>query len=320
MTGPRNVTATFDLQSTHFRLSVQKWGSGSGTVTSVDGHINCGSACFYDYNPGDNVTLNPQPMQGSVFSGWVGCDQVQNDTCYVKMSAVRNVTAKLNPATYTLTVDNDGNGTISSGDGHINCGATCSHAYLRGSRVVLTALAGQGWALAEWTGCDKSNGNVCWIAINNARNVSASFKVIYALTVSKSGGGLVVSGNINCGAMCSATYLDGATVRLTGNPSPGYTLDSWTGCDEAQASFCLVAMSGARSATAKFTPTHVYRTDMVLNRVAAGPPVETRSLRGSRSQVNDRTSKVVMRAGRTTADKAVAAGYAPIAVAAVRNR
>ena len=125
----RLVTAAFDLQSEHFRLSVQKWGSGVGSVISSDGHINCGPACFYDYDPGDSVTLTAQVEHGSQLDGWVGCDQVQNGTCYVKMGEVRNVTAQIGPAIYLLAVSKDGNGTITSSDGHVNCGSTCSYPY-----------------------------------------------------------------------------------------------------------------------------------------------------------------------------------------------
>ncbi len=247
----QDVSATFDLIE-KYRLSVQKWGSGVGTVTSSDGHINCGSACFYDYNPGNNVTLTAQVEHGSKLDGWLGCDQVQNGTCYVKMGEVRNVTAQIGHAMYLLAVNKDGNGTITSGEGHVNCGPTCSYAYEAWSSVVLTAAPAQGWVLTGWTGCDHSDASSCTVTMNNPRNVGATFKVLYPLAVSNSGNGLVIgNGGIYCGSTCSANYPDGSTVTLTGIPDPGYTM-SWSGCDNVQANVCTIGMSRARNVTATF--------------------------------------------------------------------
>ncbi len=264
ITGYRSVSATFNLQG-NYRLAVQKLGSGIGTVTSTDGHINCGSACFFDYNPGDNVTLTAKVEHGSVLSGWVGCDQVQNGSCYLKMGEVRNVTAKIDIATYALAVTKSGSGTVSSGDGYINCGATCSYLYLAWSYVVLTAVPGQGWGLTGWSGCDRSDGNVCTVTMNNARNVSATFKALYSLTVATSGSGLVIGdGGIYCGLTCSGAYPDGSNVSMTGLPSPGYTI-GWSGCDNVQGNVCTVVMSSARNLTATFTLDQVTLSSLAFN-------------------------------------------------------
>ena len=43
--------------------------SGSGTVTSTDGFINCPGTCSYSYAPNTPVTLNATPAQGWLFGG-----------------------------------------------------------------------------------------------------------------------------------------------------------------------------------------------------------------------------------------------------------
>ncbi|PYK95903.1 MAG: hypothetical protein DME36_00245 [Verrucomicrobia bacterium] len=74
-------------------LTVNKAGTGSGTVTSSDGGINCGPTCLASYTSGTTVTLTATPAFGNVFTGWSGCDTVSGTTCTVTMSSARSVTA-----------------------------------------------------------------------------------------------------------------------------------------------------------------------------------------------------------------------------------
>ncbi len=166
-----------------------------------------------------------------------------------------------------LSVTKVGNGTVTSGDGYINCGSTCSHTYLSGTVVTLTATPDQGWAFTNWSGCDQSNSNVCTVTMNSARNVTATFKLLYALSVSKTGSGNVISGDghIYCGSVCSYPYVDGTQVGLTAIPAPGYTFSKWTGCDNAQGSFCTMMMSSAKNVAATFAVSNVGLTSLVLN-------------------------------------------------------
>ncbi len=242
-------------------LSVTK--SGKGTVSSDDTKIQCGNVCSASYESGDVVMLTATPDQQWGFASWTGCDGVMDNVCTVTMNHARTVSVTFEPA-YVLTVSETGNGTVTSNDGFINCGQSCSHSYLVWSSVVLTAVPDYGWVLTGWTGCDRSNGNVCSVTINNARNVGATFKVLYPLAVSTSGSGLVIgNGGIYCGSTCSAMYPDGSTVNLTGIPNPGYTV-GWSGCDKVQGDVCTLGMSSARNVIATFTQHLVTLTSLVL--------------------------------------------------------
>ena len=66
----KTVTATFTPST--FILSISKSGTGSGTVTSSPGGINCGSDCLQAYDYGTSVTLTATPATGSTFAGWSG--------------------------------------------------------------------------------------------------------------------------------------------------------------------------------------------------------------------------------------------------------
>ena len=247
-----------------FTLSVVK--NGSGTVTSGDGDINCGGTCSHTYVNGTLVTLTASPDQGWAFTNWSGCDNVNGNVCTVTMNSAREVTATFT-ATYQLTVSVTGNGTVTSKDGYINCGSTCSHTYQSGSQVTLTATPDSGWAFTGWSGCDYVNANTCTLTMNAARNVTATFKLLYALSINKTGKGTVTGGNghIYCGNVCSYSYIDGTQVGLTAIPAPGYTFSSWSGCDNVNGDFCSVTMSAAKTVTATFEVANVTLTSLTFN-------------------------------------------------------
>ena len=92
----KTCTATFNLSTVQqFALTVNKQGTGSGTVTSSPAGINCGTDCTEVYNSGTSVTLTATPDAGSVFAGWTGaCTGTGN--CAITMDAAKTVTATFN--------------------------------------------------------------------------------------------------------------------------------------------------------------------------------------------------------------------------------
>jgi hypothetical protein len=65
-----SCTATFNLKPALATLLVNKTGKGTGTVTSPDNKINCGTTCSGDYASGSMVTLTALPDMASTFTGW----------------------------------------------------------------------------------------------------------------------------------------------------------------------------------------------------------------------------------------------------------
>ena len=94
--GIKNVTATFDLKQRI--LTVNKDGTGAGTVTSSLSGIDCGIDCSEIYNHGTSVTLTAIQDEGSDFTGWTGGGCSGTGQCVVTMNADTNVTA-----TFTLS-------------------------------------------------------------------------------------------------------------------------------------------------------------------------------------------------------------------------
>jgi len=85
------VTATFLLNQ--YTLTVNKSGTGTGTVSSAPAGIDCGSTCDYPFYYNTSVTLSASPTGGSTFTGWSGSGCGGTGTCVVLMTAVHTVTA-----------------------------------------------------------------------------------------------------------------------------------------------------------------------------------------------------------------------------------
>lgn len=99
MNGPKFVTALFAADPpivNEYALNITKSGSGSGTVTSNVGGINCGGTCNAILNDGTVVTLTATPSFGSVFAGWSGSGCSGTGTCQVTMNDNKNVNATFN--------------------------------------------------------------------------------------------------------------------------------------------------------------------------------------------------------------------------------
>jgi FtsP/CotA-like multicopper oxidase with cupredoxin domain len=91
---------------TNTLLEVTK--TGSGTVTSVPGGIDCGTTCSGSFPAGVNVTLVANPVPGSVFTGWTGACTGTGE-CVLDMAAAADVTATFsNVAAVKLLSPNGG--------------------------------------------------------------------------------------------------------------------------------------------------------------------------------------------------------------------
>jgi len=181
MTTNRSVTATFTQPQ--YSLSVDKVGTGSGTVTSSPAGINCGADCSELYNLGTIITLTASPAAGSIFARWSAGGCTGTGTCTVTTKttdAATSVTAifSLIPtATHTLTVLCTGQGSVSPQ----GCGTT--FIYKSGSKVTLTAAPFSGYQFAEWSGaCDGAL--ECVLIMNEPKTVTAIFSPIPTATPS----------------------------------------------------------------------------------------------------------------------------------------
>jgi uncharacterized repeat protein (TIGR02543 family) len=162
-----------------YTLTVNKSGSGSGTVTSSPAGINCGVDCSENYMQNTSVTLTAAPAAGSVFTGWSGsCSGT--GSCTVSMTAARTVTATFQ-AKYTLSVlkAGTGTGTVVSTPAGISCGADCTEDYIHGTSVTLTATPDAGMSFAGWSGACSGTG-ACALSMTSVKTATATFNKVTA--------------------------------------------------------------------------------------------------------------------------------------------
>jgi hypothetical protein len=270
MTGARSVNAHFNINELPLEtptspaplqavlLAVVRAGNGGGNVTSFPAGVNCGPECSASFLPGTSLTLTGTPDTGSLLSGWSGCDSTFANVCMVTPSASTTLTATFMKA-YELTVSKSGAGTgqVSSSPPGINCAWDCIHDYADGTLVVLTAAPDTGSAVDSWSGCNSALLNTCTVTMNSSRNVTASFKQAWRLTVNKTGAGsgTVVSlpEGIDCGSDCTEVYTEGILVTLTATAGASAIFSGWSGSGCSGTGTCIVTMSATRSVTATFT-------------------------------------------------------------------
>lgn len=199
----KSVTATFTLVTT-FTLTVTKAGTGSGTVTSSPAGINCGTDCSESYTSGTTVRLTATAASGSIFTGWSGACTGTAATCDVLMNADKSVTATFSQAfTLTVTKAGTGSGTVTSNDGKINCGTTCTASYAVTTpppTVTLTATADSGSTFRGWGGACSGRGT-CSVTMDANKSVTATFAL--------RGGGAIP------GAGCQTDNVEGTSQNDT---------------------------------------------------------------------------------------------------------
>jgi len=168
--GVNGVGTVFGIALAQYTLTVST--TGSGTVTSMDGSINCPGTCNHNYPSNTQVTLNATPASGYTFSGWSGACS-GTGPCTVTMTQGLSVGATFTQA-FTLTVSTTGSGTVTSSPSGINCPGTCSYNYSSGTHVTLSEMPATGYQFAGWgDGC--SGTGSCTVTMNQNLTVDATF-------------------------------------------------------------------------------------------------------------------------------------------------
>ncbi len=258
-------------------LTVEKTGTGSGTVTSSPAGIACGATCSAEFEETQVVTLTAKAdeLSESKFEGWTGCEAEEEVSptegiCEVTMSEAREVGAEFNAEgeEFELEVElvGPGSGEVTSQPGGIECPSECVAEFVKNVNVSLAAAADGESEFVKWSGCDSVNGNgECLVSMTSNKKVTVEFDVLHPLlTVLEEGGGAgtVTSGpphpGIECPPTCSHKFDLGDEVTLEAAAGPGSKFEGWSDCDaeiepEPGIVVCEVTMDEPRQVTATFT-------------------------------------------------------------------
>lgn len=182
--GGNSANVSGSSSSSQLRVyGLRVYKSGSGTVASDDGKINCGSRCSQSYSQNMVVTLNANPASGFTFVGWStgwfdkscpgtgSCSLTMNKSKYARayFRNSRSAGVTKNPQTsrdviqggsnsatstiaYEITVKKSGIGSVKSVPEGINCVSgqnnrdknVCEYAFSQGQIVVLYASPDAG--------------------------------------------------------------------------------------------------------------------------------------------------------------------------------
>ncbi|MBM3301863.1 MAG: choice-of-anchor D domain-containing protein, partial [Deltaproteobacteria bacterium] len=165
-------------------LTVAVHPPGGGTVTGTN--INCPGDCVETYSTsGATVQLTATPLGAYQFVNWTGTASGVSNPITLNMDVNQSITANFEASTYVLTVNKagPGKGTVTSLDGKISCGESCSSQsaeYNAGDSVTLSANAGSGSAFSSWSGGGCTGVGTCLLTMNADVTVTASFDVVIA--------------------------------------------------------------------------------------------------------------------------------------------
>jgi uncharacterized repeat protein (TIGR02543 family) len=248
------ITVTASTSSYPLAVAI----TGTGTVASSPAGISCPSTCSANFPSGTQVLLTATAGSGYTFTGWTGGSCGKATTCTVTVSAATSVTATFTsttPSTYPLAVSLSGTGTVTSNPAGINCPTTCSATFAANTQVVLTEVAGTGFAFSGWSGACSGTGT-CSTTVAAATSVTASFTANatnYSLAVQLAGAGTITSNptGINCPTTCSASFAANTKVALTEVPGAGSTFSGWGGACSGTGA-CSITLTAASTVTATF--------------------------------------------------------------------
>jgi len=163
----KSVTAVFVKKQ--YPLTVEVEGEGS----VAEKVIKAGLAT--DYNSGTIVELTAVPSDEWQFIEWKGDLTGSENPTQITIDKAKNVTAVFVKKQYPLTVEIEGEGTVS--EKVIKAGVATD--YNSGTIVELTAEPTGDWEFVEWTGDIISTENPVQITVDEVKIVKAKFLINY---------------------------------------------------------------------------------------------------------------------------------------------
>ncbi len=206
--GHMRIKANFGLDQWALDLFVNPESSGSVTADPQK----------ETYQYGDEVTLTAASGPEWAFAAWSGDTSGTDNPHTITIDGNTAITANFEPATYSLSVvvEPESAGTVVV--------EPARDIYSYGDTVTLTASAGAGWTLSNWSDGASGTDNPVSITILGDTTITANFtQNEYSLTVTVEPEGL---GTVTV-YPDQESYHYGDVVILTAIGNPGFVLDHW---------------------------------------------------------------------------------------------
>jgi uncharacterized repeat protein (TIGR02543 family) len=238
MDADKTVGATFALNTYSLTVTQPAYGS----ILPIEGTFEYGS----------EVELIATPIENYHFVSWTGACEGQTIPCHVTMDSDKTVSATFTYNTFSLTVTQPANGSISPE----------TAIYDFGTVVELTATPLENYHFVEWTGaCSGQPTTTCSVTVDKDTAVSAVFAIdTHLLTMEQTPGGTI--------GPATATYDYGTVVSLTATAATGYTFTQWNGDCTGQGNPCTITVDGPKYVSATFT--QLTRTLTIIYNPAEG--------------------------------------------------
>ncbi|MBK9925327.1 MAG: PD40 domain-containing protein [Anaerolineales bacterium] len=256
---PYSPYLNFDLSVTCYTLNTNT--SGSGTIQAPA--YTCGSG----YTAGSTIQISALPNTGFAFGGWSGDASGTSTPVNITMDANKSVTASFLGETLIAP-----SGPLTSWNNTFSwTGHTAATNYFVEVRKADNTVVLTKWYTAAQASCDTDTS--CTITPSELANFGVgSYKwrvrdygtygygpyspymtfdltlTCYTLTTNVIGSGSVLVP----AQTCSGGYVTGSVIQVTGVPSAGFALGSWSGDASGTSNPVSITMNANKSITATF--------------------------------------------------------------------
>ncbi len=219
-----------------YQLTVSADPPEAGTVSPATAEVE----------EGESIQITATANEHWVFERWGGDHSGTENPVSIVMDADKNVTALFEKQEYPLTIDIEGEGSVSQ---QVIQSRTTD--YPHGTLVELTAEPDTGWKFVGWSGDVSGEENPVTVTVEDETTVTATFERIeYPLTIEIEGQGEVEQEIVSTPK--TTDYPFETVVELMAIPAEGWVFTGWDGDLEGSENPQTITITEEKNVTAVF--------------------------------------------------------------------